>query len=115
MGLGKTVIALSLIVASPPSIQNKVLPRENIAKINHPAYLAPPSVKIKGGRASILSNGTLVIAPMTLCPQWMAEIKRFAPWMSVLTLHNEERHSAEEIASRDAIVISTFLLANSTR
>jgi len=52
---------------------------------------------------------------MTLCPQWMAEIKRFAPWMSVLTLHNEERHSAEEIASRDVIVISTFLLANSTR
>ncbi|KAL7541871.1 hypothetical protein ACHAXR_011300 [Thalassiosira sp. AJA248-18] len=116
MGLGKTVIALSLVVASPVSIQNKVLPRENIAKINHPAYLLPPSVTgSHSDKASLLSNGTLVIAPMTLCPQWQSEIQRFAPWMSVLTLHNEENNSAAEIASKDIIVMSTFLLANQNR
>ena len=49
---------------------------------------------------------------MTLCPQWQSEIERFAPWMSVLCLHNEENNSAADIASKDIVVISTFLLAN---
>ncbi|KAL7550676.1 hypothetical protein ACHAWF_013896 [Thalassiosira exigua] len=111
MGLGKTVIALSLVVASPPSKCNRMLPRENIATIKHPAYFPPPSVKGKG-RTTILSNCTLVIAPTTLCPQWQAEIKRFAPWMSVLTLHNEEGNEASDIASKDIVICSTFLLAN---
>ena len=48
---------------------------------------------------------------MTLCPQWQAEIKRFAPWMKCLTLHNEEIDSLPAIASADVIVISTFMVA----
>ena len=117
MGLGKTVIALSLIVASPPSLQNRTLPREHIAQINHPSYVSPPSVSeclgIHG--KGLLSSGTLVIAPMTLCPQWQAEIERFAPWMSFVTLHNDEKTATNEIASKDIVVISTFLLSSSGR
>jgi len=117
MGLGKTVIALSLIVASPPSMHNRTLPREYIAKINHPAYVPPPSVTecLSTHGKGFLSSGTLVIAPMTLCPQWQAEIERFAPWMSFITLHNDEKHTVEEIASKDIVVISTFLLSSSGR
>ena len=117
MGLGKTVIALSLIVASPPSLQNRTLPREYISKINHPAYIPPPYVtgSLSTNAKGFLSSGTLVIAPMTLCPQWQAEIERFAPWMSFLTLHNDEKATIDEIASKDLVVISTFLLSSSGR
>ena len=113
MGLGKTVMALSLIVESPPSIENISLPREHICTIKHPSYVAPPLVPplVKGHQDLYLSNGTLVIAPMTLCPQWQAEIKRFAPWMKCLTLHNEEIDSLPTIASADVVVISTFMVA----
>ena len=115
MGLGKTIIALSLVVASPPPLEMRVLPREHIAKIAHPEYLAPisplgyicPNVK-----KVFLSNGTLVIAPMTLCSQWQSEVEKFAPFMSVLTLHNDETQTVEEIASKDIIIASTFLLQN---
>ena len=117
MGLGKTVIALSLIVASPPSLQNRTLPREYISKINHPSYVPPPSVTecLSSNAKGLLSSGTLVIAPMTLCPQWQAEIERFAPWMSLITLHNGEKATIDEIASKDIVVISTFLLSSSGR
>lgn len=114
MGLGKTVIALSLIVASPPALENRMLPREHEAKIDHPAYLPPPSVdKMTSSncKASFMSNATLVIAPMTLCPQWQTEIQRFAPWCSFLTLHNDETNSPAQIASKDIVVISTFMLS----
>ena len=115
--VGKTVIALALIVASPPSLQNRVLPREHLAKIDHPAYIPPPSVVRYADYASktaFLSNATLVIAPMTLCPQWQSEIQRFAPWMSFITLHNDETESVAEIASKDIVVVSTFIMSQPT-
>ena len=49
---------------------------------------------------------------MTLCPQWQSEIERFAPFLSCLTLHNEEKNKVEDIASKDIVVISTFLLSS---
>mmetsp|Transcript_32798 Transcript_32798/g.68981 ORF Transcript_32798/g.68981 Transcript_32798/m.68981 type:complete len:1630 (-) Transcript_32798:512-5401(-) len=115
MGLGKTVIALSLVVASPPSLENRVLPREHVAKIDHPAYVPPPSVvkcTSSTSKHAFLSNATLVIAPMTLCPQWQTEIQRFAPWMSFITLHNDETESVTEIASKDMVVVSTFMMSS---
>jgi len=69
MGLGKTVIALSLVVASPPTLENRVLPREHLTQINHPEYVPPPSaekVTSSNSKLTFLSNATLVIAPMTL-------------------------------------------------
>ncbi|KAL9179984.1 hypothetical protein ACHAXT_007954 [Thalassiosira profunda] len=114
MGLGKTVIALSLVVASPPTLPNRVLPREHLAQIDHPAYVPPPSAVActsSTNKHAFVSNATLVIAPMTLCPQWQGEIQRFAPWMSFATLHNEETDSAAEIASKDIVVVSTFMMS----
>lgn len=116
MGLGKTVIALSLIVASPPPIENRILPREYIAEMRHPSYVPPPSAAdctSSLSKKAFLSNATLVIVPMTLCSQWKSEVERFAPWMSIATLHNSEEHGVEQIASKDIIIASTFLLSQS--
>jgi SNF2 family DNA or RNA helicase len=117
MGLGKTVMALSLVVANPPKLENRVLPREYVANISHRAYLPPPSVaEIVSSRNihTYLSNATLVVAPMTLCPQWASEIARFSPWMSFITLHNDETESAAEIASKDMVIVSTFIMSQPT-
>jgi SNF2 family DNA or RNA helicase len=70
-----------------------------VANIDH--QKAPPSVAgIVSSYSSqtYLSNATLVVAPMTLCPQWASEIARFAPWMLFITLHNDETESTAEIA-----------------
>jgi DNA repair protein RAD5 len=110
-------MALSLVVANPPRLENRVLPREHVAQIGHPAYVPPPSVAdILSSRPTrtYLSNATLVVAPMTLCPQWAGEIERFAPWMSFITLHNDEIESAAEIASKDIVIVSTFIMSQPT-
>ena len=94
-------------------MRNRVLPREHIAKIDHPLYTNPPSVKgctNTFAKTVLLSNATLVICPLTLQSQWFEEIKRYSPWLSVLTLHCEEDPRIEEIASQDVVIISTFLL-----
>lgn len=112
MGLGKTIVCLSLIVANPPSLQNRVLPLEckTAYDSTHPDYSPPPTVGdalvSKGG---FLSNGSLVVAPMTLCSQWQSEIELFAPWMKVLTLHTGDSPSSEDVASSDVVVASTFV------
>jgi hypothetical protein len=67
MGLGKTVCAIAVIEANPPPLHRRVLPREHIwvkerkTSVDHPAYVPLPSV----GNLC-LSNGTLIIVPMTL-------------------------------------------------
>merc|ERR1712238_368200 len=60
------------------------------------------------------SNSSLVIAPIFLCSQWESEIKKMAPWMSVLTLKSSEKVDVRKIATSDIIVISTFALQNTT-
>jgi len=119
MGLGKTIICLALVHANPPPKHNQILPREHIETITHSSYTKPPSVvgctsfhdsKIK----LFLSNSSLVIAPIFLCSQWESEIKKMAPWMSVLTLKSSEKVDVRKIATSDIIVISTFALQNTT-
>ena len=114
MGLGKTIICLALIVANPPPLHNRLLPREHkYKKIEHPSYIPPPSVvgcTSSSAKRIFLSNGTLVIAPMTLCSQWQAEVEKFAPWLSVMTLHATESPKLENLASKDIVIASTFAL-----
>lgn len=68
MGLGKTVISIALIIQNPPPLERRVLPREHIwslekkTVVNHPAYRPPPNV----GQTNRVSNGTLIVVPMTL-------------------------------------------------
>jgi SNF2 family DNA or RNA helicase len=120
MGLGKMVMALSLIIANPPRLENRVLPQEYVANIDHRAYLPPPSVADVVSCISwhsshtYLSNATLVVVPMTLCLQWTSKIAQFAPWMSFVTLHNDKTESAAEIASKDMVIVSIFIMSKPT-
>ena len=86
MGLGKTMICLALTVVNPPPPSHSVLPRENLWAmekhvVEHSEYSPPPSL-VGASRAAakmVLSNGTLVVAPMTLIAQWQN--------VSTITLH----------------------------
>lgn len=116
MGLGKTMICLALVVANPPPLANRVLARENIWSmtkhvVNHSEFVPPPSLHVQN---MVLSNGTLVIAPPTLISQWQSEIERYAPWLSVLTLHSGENPRIETVSSADVVIVSTWLLQQST-
>ena len=68
MGLGKTVIAIALIIQNPPPLSRRVLPREHLwslekkTSVDHPSYISLPNV----GQNCRLSNGTLIVVPMTL-------------------------------------------------
>lgn len=115
MGLGKTVIAIALIIQNPPPLHNRVLPREHVwslekkTTVDHPAYVPPPNI----GQTSRLSNGTLIVVPMTLLSQWQTEIERFAPHLQVMTLHNAENPTIQAIATSDVVIASTYLLQQS--
>jgi SNF2 family DNA or RNA helicase len=116
MGLGKTMICLALTVSNPPPLTNRVLPRENLWPskhvVQHTEYVPPPSVTgaIASGGKMVLSNGTLVVAPATLVAQWQNEVERYAPWLSVLTLHETENVQHSTVASADIVIVSTYLL-----
>ena len=112
-GLGKTVICLALIIAKPPPKEIRILPREHkLVGVSHSEYLPPPSVQgaTRSSAKTILSNGCLVVAPLTLCSQWQAEVKKFAPQLSVLTLHSGDKETLEDIAAKSIVVVSTFVL-----
>ena len=114
---GKTIISLSLIASNLPPKEDRVLKREHIwalekHKVDHDEYVEPHSVNgaVKNSGNILLSNGTLVIVPMTLISQWQAEIERFAPWLKVLTLHTDASVKQQEMASADVVIMSSVLL-----
>lgn len=114
---GKTIISLSLIASNLPPKEDRVLKREHIwalekHKVDHEEYVEPHSVNgaVKNNGNILLSNGTLVIVPMTLISQWQAEIERFAPWLKVLTLHTDASVKQQEMASADVVIMSSILL-----
>jgi superfamily II DNA or RNA helicase len=57
-----------------------------------------------------LDRPSLIVCPTSLIPNWIAEAHRFAPELSVLTLHGAARKSRfKEIAKHD-VVLSTYPL-----
>lgn len=108
MGLGKTVVAISLIVANPPPLHRRVLPREQKKKTSdHPSWIPPPVIAKTGHlRTGKLSNGTLVIVPLTLLSQWKAEVERFAPHLSVLALHSADNPTIAQVAASDIVLVT---------
>ena len=44
-----------------------------------------------------------------LFSQWQTEIERFAPFLKVMVLHNEESVSSEAIAAHDVVLTTNFV------
>jgi superfamily II DNA or RNA helicase len=61
-------------------------------------------------QAGTLSQPALIVVPTSLIPNWESEIARFAPMLSVLTLHGPQR--AEEFSQLGAqdIVLTSYAL-----
>jgi len=114
MGLGKTVISIALIAANPPPLHRRVLPRENLWSLekktgsDHPAYRPPPHAGRAKGSLRRLSNGTLIFVPQTLLSQWVFEFERFAPHLSVISLHSTDKTKTtiQNLAATDIVIVS---------
>jgi DNA repair protein RAD5 len=56
------------------------------------------------------------VSPLSLYfSQWQTEVKKFAPHLSVLTLHNADNPTVQAVASADIVIASTFLLQQTGR
>ncbi|WP_207884413.1 DEAD/DEAH box helicase [Pseudomonas sp. 30_B] len=61
-------------------------------------------------RAGRLDRPALVVMPTSLVANWQDEIARFAPELSVLTLHGSARHQHFDDLAQHDLVISTYAL-----
>ncbi|CAB9512612.1 regulator of chromatin subfamily A member 3-like 1 [Seminavis robusta] len=117
MGLGKTVIAIALILKNRPPPHRTVLPREHLWSlkknrvIDHDDYVPLPrfGATEAAAKTNKVSNGTLVIVPQTLLAQWQTEIERFAPHLSIMVLHSCENPTLAGVASADVVIASTYI------
>jgi len=69
MGLGKTIEVLALILGNPASPASLVLEPKNVTPLPKPFKKNAPKKSQK-----IPIRGTLIVAPLTLIPQWWDEI-----------------------------------------
>jgi superfamily II DNA or RNA helicase len=60
--------------------------------------------------AGRLDRPSLIVCPTSLIPNWMAEARRFAPDLSVLSLHGSGRKAAFREIPRHDLVLSTYPL-----
>ena len=58
--------------------------------------------------AGRLTNPALVVVPTSLVPNWLNELQRFAPHLSVLVLHGIERHERRAQAAEADVIITTY-------
>ena len=58
--------------------------------------------------AGRLNCPALVVVPTSLVPNWMAELERFAPHLSVLVLHGVDRHERRSELDRTHVAITTY-------
>jgi len=117
MGMGKTAVVIALILLNRPPLHRRVLPREHLWSlekfffIDHAEYFPRPQFGSNDSlsKSNLLSNGTLVIVPMTLLSQWKSELERFAPELSVTVLHSAENPTVQAVASADVVIASTVI------
>lgn len=61
--------------------------------------------------AGRLDKPALIVAPTSVLPNWMAEIERFAPTLTVALLHGSDRHArVGAIAGYDVVLTSYALI-----
>ncbi len=120
MGLGKTVISLSLILLNPApenpisgtAVKDYNLPatftstNQNIAPWPLPEPLPKDAPKKRG---SIFSRGTLVVCNVSLVGQWIDEAKsKLKDPGLVYSYHGSSRKRDPMILAKNAVVVTTY-------
>lgn len=119
----RTAISIAIIIANPSPLHRRVLQREHLWSLEnkesvwHNDYTSPPRFGTTDliAKSNCLSNGTLVVVPMTLLAQWQTEIEQFAPQLSVMVVHSAENPSIQVIASADVVLASSNIFQHHPR
>lgn len=142
MGLGKTVISLSLVLLNPaPALPASGTPAHELSvkkasEVDDPiltpnagessssnnsdrnAISWPPPPKVMTGvpkkRGSILSRGTLVVCNVSLVGQWIDEAKsKLKDPGLVYSYHGQNRTRNAMVLAKNAVVVTTYAVLQS--
>mmetsp|Transcript_23273 Transcript_23273/g.55031 ORF Transcript_23273/g.55031 Transcript_23273/m.55031 type:complete len:1470 (-) Transcript_23273:218-4627(-) len=120
MGLGKTIISLSLILKNPapefPRSGSSISILENIDQVDNSSQKCgwdkdlPKKTSIKDKKTgSVICKGTLVICPVSLVGQWIDEArsKLKEPGL-IYPYHGQNRKRNPKILAANSIVVTTY-------
>lgn len=121
MGLGKTVISLSLVLLNPApeaplsgtTVQGYTAPATIPTDKNSPPWPStlalPPDAPKK--RGSIFSRGTLVVCNVSLVGQWIDEAKsKLKDPGLVYSYHGHNRNRDPMVLAKNGVVVTTYAI-----
>jgi DNA repair protein RAD16 len=113
MGMGKTLQAISVMLAHPSSEWKKApLPSAKArGKAAAPAADAlPEDIAEAALREGLVRGGTLVIVPVIALIQWGAEILKWAApgTLSIYTYHGPKREPLSDVLAKYDVVLTTY-------
>jgi DNA repair protein RAD16 len=113
MGMGKTLQAISVMLAHPSSEWKKAPPLSAKARGKAAALAAdalPEDIAEAALREGLVRGGTLVIVPVIALIQWGAEILKWsAPGtLSIYTYHGPKREPLSDVLAKYDVVLTTY-------
>ena len=105
MGLGKTIVAMALILSDRQQHRQPHPCRYT----EHRITAADLAFKTRcATRALVVSKGTLVLAPVSLIGQWERELKEKAPSLTVSRWHDTDRERDPSKLAEFDVVLCTY-------
>ena len=100
VGMGKTMVSISLILANPLAGGDKPTAAECRKPVDESDDEGPAVKKLAPGTWGV----TLILAPVSLLGQWMDELKQFAPQLKVANVHGSGKARVDAIAGADVLL-----------